>query len=536
MADSDPHSEEYFYDSGRALSGDTSPPRKNKRATRNHGKSQTIEDDPLSGFMQLVNPSGADTPPLRTVVYNYDGAGNRTSVGDTLFGNVTYTPNALNQYDTLTGSTIHHGNNHEIDQYQGPADPQPVTYTYVNDEHLKSASVSGTDYNLFYDALGRCVKRKVSAVQGGSTTYFLYDGEKPILEFNQDGQLAKNVYGKGIDEILMRTDPSVNGGAAFYYQQDHEGSVTHLINAVGNKIEQYRYDVFGGPFVYDGSGNPRPGGTAYKNRFLFTGREYMSTFGLYEYRTRAYHPGLGRFMSEDHKLGDTGDYNLFRYCHNDPVDFTDPMGLSGDAGGGAKIDTSSIERLIKYEQSKELFGAGAIEIGRLRNAISQLAETQLNRINVMLSAIHAKMGRSFINREGRNGQDLSDTRLLAVLENNKNRMNSSNVAKMGWLNYRRFQLQNNSAATEFYHKGWYSYQGSIDALHGTWLSHEINYLVIGQAAAAHHETLGAMDSLINAYVYGRQAVRGVGPAGGEWLWARVGYTYLYANRALEGGY
>jgi hypothetical protein len=32
-------------------------------------------------------------------------------------------------------------------------------------------------------------------------------------------------------------------------------------------------------------------------------------------------------MSEDHKLADTGDYNLFRYCHNDPIDLTDPMGL-----------------------------------------------------------------------------------------------------------------------------------------------------------------------------------------------------------------
>ena len=32
-------------------------------------------------------------------------------------------------------------------------------------------------------------------------------------------------------------------------------------------------------------------------------------------------------MSEDPKLFDAGDYNLFRYCHNDPLDFTDPMGL-----------------------------------------------------------------------------------------------------------------------------------------------------------------------------------------------------------------
>jgi RHS repeat-associated protein len=59
---------------------------------------------------------------------------------------------------------------------------------------------------------------------------------------------------------------------------------------------------------------------------MFTGREYAAAFGFYEYRARAYHPGLGRFMSEDPKLFDAGDYNLFRYCHNDPIDLTDPMG------------------------------------------------------------------------------------------------------------------------------------------------------------------------------------------------------------------
>jgi hypothetical protein len=32
-------------------------------------------------------------------------------------------------------------------------------------------------------------------------------------------------------------------------------------------------------------------------------------------------------MSEDPKLFDARDYNLFRYCHNDPIDLTDPMGL-----------------------------------------------------------------------------------------------------------------------------------------------------------------------------------------------------------------
>src|SRR5437762_2305361 len=66
---------------------------------------------------------------------------------------------------------------------------------------------------------------------------------------------------------------------------------------------------------------------------MFTGREYSALFGFYEYRARAYHPGLGRFMSEDPKLFDAGDYNLFRYCHNDPIDLRDPMGLDAISNG-----------------------------------------------------------------------------------------------------------------------------------------------------------------------------------------------------------
>jgi RHS repeat-associated protein len=262
------------------------------------------------------------------VFYYYDGAGNRTSVVDTVLGNATYTPNDFNQYSAVTASTITNGSEHEISSYQGPYDAELATYAYINDEHLKSVTSASNSYYLSYDALGRCVKRTLNGV----TTYCVYDGQKPILEYpaNDLTHPAKNLYGKGVDEILMRTDPTVNGGAAFCYQQDHEGSVTHLTNAAGTKIERYRYDVFGLPIVYDGNDNRRPNGTAYKNRFLFTGREYAATFGFYEYRARAYHPLLGRFMSEDHKLADTGDYNLFRYCHNDPIDFTDPMGLGID--------------------------------------------------------------------------------------------------------------------------------------------------------------------------------------------------------------
>src|SRR2546423_4987868 len=40
-----------------------------------------------------------------------------------------------------------------------------------------------------------------------------------------------------------------------------------------------------------------------------------------------YQPELGRFMQPDPKEFGAGDYNLYRYCHNDPVNKSDPFGF-----------------------------------------------------------------------------------------------------------------------------------------------------------------------------------------------------------------
>jgi RHS repeat-associated protein len=248
----------------------------------------------------------------------------------------------------MTGISITNGPEHEIQSYSG------VTYGYINDEHLSSATTGSTSYSMVYDALGRCVKRSLT---GGPATYYIYDGEKPILEYGTGWVSAGvNVYGKGIDEILERVAVGSDGQWHTYFpQQNHEDSVTLLTDGAGNAIERYRYDAFGAPTIYNGSG-AQIAATAYDNRFLFTGREYAATyrstynvpaFTFYEYRARAYNTTLGRFMSEDPKLFDAGDYNLFRYCHNDPIDFTDPMGL--DMAGPAP--TSTIEREDYYNRA-----------------------------------------------------------------------------------------------------------------------------------------------------------------------------------------
>jgi RHS repeat-associated protein len=309
--------------------------------------------------------------PSHTLTYNLDNKGNRTSVVDTANPTTTYSPSPIDQYTSVSGNTITNGSEHEISAFNG------VTYSYVNDERLKSAMTGTTTYSMAYDALGRCVKRSLT---GGPTTYYIYDGEKPVLEYDSGlTQVGTNLYGKGADEILER----VSGSYVYFLHQNHEGSVTLLTGTAGTAIERYRYDAFGAPTIYDLNWNVRTA-TIYDNRFLFTGREYAATyrstytnaaFNFYEYRARAYSPKLGRFMSEDPKLFDAGDYNLFRYCHNDPIDFTDPMGtdLHGAGSSSGQHMTPEIEG---YVNARDAMAKWADSSNNFQGTFAQFAASQ----------------------------------------------------------------------------------------------------------------------------------------------------------------
>lgn len=80
-------------------------------------------------------------------------------------------------------------------------------------------------------------------------------------------------------------------------------------------------------YFFNAAGGTVADGGTLGNRFLFTGREWLKDIGLYDYRNRLYHPLLGRFMQPDPKQFGAGDYNLYRYAHNDPVNKNDPFGM-----------------------------------------------------------------------------------------------------------------------------------------------------------------------------------------------------------------
>jgi len=201
-----------------------------------------------------------------------------------------------------------------------------------------------------YDPLGRCVKHWFAQSDGSSPSapyFFIYDGWNLIEEgYNPWNPTMMYYHGARTDEILSSYNTSANVTA--YHHYDASGHCTMLTDGQSNVMEQYYYDAFGYPYFYGASGNWL-GYSPHGNRFLFTGREWIDQLKLYDFRNRLYNPELGRFMQPDPKEFGAGDYNLYRYCHNDPVNRSDPTGLSFIVD---KID-ESLWRKVKAELRRD---------------------------------------------------------------------------------------------------------------------------------------------------------------------------------------
>jgi RHS repeat-associated protein len=124
------------------------------------------------------------------------------------------------------------------------------------------------------------------------------------------------------DDIVAKSATS----GTVYYHRDGLGSTVALSDATGQIVERYRYDVFGRVEIRSATGESVPV-SLFGNRFHFTGREWLSEVGLYDYRNRVYSAELGRFLQTDPIRFSAGDGNLYRYVGNNAVNWVDPLGL-----------------------------------------------------------------------------------------------------------------------------------------------------------------------------------------------------------------
>ena len=263
----------------------------------------------------------------RTVGYQYDAVGNRELLNDSaLAASIPYTANNLNQYTMVDSLPVptYDANGNLLTFNPDGTGPSAQTFTYDSNDKLLTATRNGTTVTTHYDAHRRAVARTVAPSAGSPvTTFFVWDDWSLIEERTVTGNLVQSyVHGPVIDEILAKTDSA----GTVYYHHDGLGSTTALTNATGTPVESYTYDAYGAARVWDGAGVGLAS-SAFGNRFLFTGREWVAEAGIYDYRNRAYSAELGRFLQVDPVRFNGGDISLYRYVMGMPGDFKDSLGL-----------------------------------------------------------------------------------------------------------------------------------------------------------------------------------------------------------------
>ena len=102
-----------------------------------------------------------------------------------------------------------------------------------------------------------------------------------------------------------------------------------IYDSIGTRIVRYKYDAWGVCSVDTGLTTNTT--IANLNCIRYRGYYLDTETGLYYLQSRYYDPVVERLLNADTLLGANGDllsYNLFAYCSNNPVNFSDPTGES----------------------------------------------------------------------------------------------------------------------------------------------------------------------------------------------------------------
>jgi RHS repeat-associated protein len=171
-----------------------------------------------------------------------------------------------------------------------------------------------------YDVLNR----KVSCTVGGTTEYYIYDGDQVVADVDSSGTLLRSyVWGMGIDNLMSFTDHRETN--TYYAVKDLQNTVIALTDSNGAVVETYECDAYGRTRVFSAAGKELTV-SAYGNRYCFQGREIDWSTGLYYFRARWYNPEVGRWLAKD-PIGIAGGLNLYEFCGSNPANFIDPFGL-----------------------------------------------------------------------------------------------------------------------------------------------------------------------------------------------------------------
>jgi RHS repeat-associated protein len=315
------------------------------------GAATTYTYDPLERLESAVTK----TANLQRYHYTLDPVGNRTEQEVNLSGE--------------TGGTITHyayGAGNELECRQTVAPPCSGSTT-TELSHYKYDEAGGlTEITPKHDTAGTTL-----AYNAASETSSLTPSGESTLALSYGGTGQNDLLTKGtatsLENSLLGITRETNGSGAWCFERtpngllidirtptanynplyDAQGNIIALVSSTAKVERTFHYGPYGEnvksegtqtiPFIFGYKGGYRmPGGNK---------GEGNVANGLYHYGQRYYDPTTGRWTQQDpiDHLGSTTQGNRFLFAGADPINVSDPSGLSGAsefyayAGGGSGI-------------------------------------------------------------------------------------------------------------------------------------------------------------------------------------------------------
>ncbi len=233
------------------------------------------------------------------------------------------------EYDAIGNPTQYYNG----ETYYMSWDTRNLIYVYVT---------NNTSCQFDYDSKGQRISKKI----GNQTYTYLYHGTK-LMEYKKNNDYALSFFYDDDDQPLgfyfrssQTGDQNSGRGAKYYYVRNAQGDVVQIRNYLNEAVANYHYDAWGKLLsITDANGNKQTftndtfsvdnASIAYINPIRYRGYVYDNETGFYYLNTRYYDPSLRRFINADGYVstghGILGN-NMFAYCNNNPVMYSDPSG------------------------------------------------------------------------------------------------------------------------------------------------------------------------------------------------------------------
>ena len=201
-----------------------------------------------------------------------------------------------------------------ITTYKGTSGTAPANLNWTRGNMLGGGNLRGQAFEYKYGPDNLRYSKKVD----GTETVYYWDNDVLMGEKTGNNVTQYLYDASGIVGMIYNKN-------YYYFEKNLYGDVLRVYNSSGGLAASFTYDSYGNQLSASGS-------MADKVHFRYRGYYYDGETGFYYLQSRYYDPSICRFISADQyelvgALSDTvGQLNLYAYCNNNPIMYTDPSG------------------------------------------------------------------------------------------------------------------------------------------------------------------------------------------------------------------